>query len=132
MFGRRIFSAILSAASAALYVLYYFLYASDASPAEHSDNASEDASLPQALLIFSCLTTACMSYGILFFWTLEVFPTATRAQGAAAAAFCGRLGAVFAPFVGHMPGALLAFGGMAAVAAAGCLWLPETKGRAVE
>ncbi|KAL1435034.1 hypothetical protein MTO96_001582 [Rhipicephalus appendiculatus] len=78
---------------------------------------------------------------LLFAYSVEVFPTATRGAAVSGADFCGRLGAASAPALSRLLGAAGLGGGavpemallslMAALAGVGALSLPETVSLAV-
>ncbi|HBT20535.1 MAG TPA: MFS transporter [Peptococcaceae bacterium] len=84
------------------------------------------------------------AWGVLYAYTPELYPTSIRATGAGWASFCGRIGAILAPFiVGQMiilmgqkaayPVIFFLFTAVFAAAALGMLVLGiETKGKTLE
>ncbi|XP_028391757.1 solute carrier family 22 member 15-like isoform X2 [Dendronephthya gigantea] len=75
-----------------------------------------------------------VSFNSIYVWSGEIFPTVARNSGMAFVGVMSRIGAVSAPFVVELkrihptlPFGLM--GGLAVIAALGCLILPETRGR---
>lgn len=77
-----------------------------------------------------CITC---SFGIVYVFTTELFPTVVRNVGLGSASFCARFGSILAPFIRELGNAThpvvpqIVFGILAAVSGALVLLLPETN-----
>ncbi|CAB0009618.1 unnamed protein product [Nesidiocoris tenuis] len=74
------------------------------------------------------------SYGAIYVWTTEQFPTVIRNAGLGAASTFARVGGILAPYVNIMveiwtPLPMIVFGVMAFISGASALLLPETLGK---
>jgi len=93
---------------------------------------------PTLVLVIALFGKMCItfSFGVIFLYGAELFPTEIRTSGIGSASFVGRFGGMFAPWVEQAGRAyqmpqltVTVFGICALVGAALAIWLPETQGR---
>ncbi|XP_037079434.1 organic cation transporter protein-like [Pollicipes pollicipes] len=87
------------------------------------------------VLVLTMLARFCItsSFGIVYVYAAEVFPTVLRNTGVSSSSTCGRIGAIIAPFVAgsvayyiHLPAIVL--GVVSIIAGLLILLMPETRG----
>jgi len=93
---------------------------------------------PTVVLVIALFGKMCItfSFGVIFLYGAELFPTEIRTSGIGSASFVGRFGGMFAPWVEQAGRAyqmpqltVTVFGICALIGAALAVWLPETQGR---
>jgi len=96
------------------------------------------ANHPNTVMAIALFGKMCItfSFGVIFLFAAELFPTEIRTSGIGSASFVGRFGGMLAPWVEHFGKSLnlphltvTVFGVCAVVAGLLAAWLPETQGR---